>query len=93
MHSLLKKTLAMAVVAPAMLLTMAAPPSVAAPGDPAARNVALASAGATVTSSGDETPGRNGTALANDGDPATRWSVQRGKQCPDHPQTRGPHGH
>lgn len=79
MHSLLKKTLAMVVVAPAMLLTMAAPPSVAAPGDPvasnvAARNVALASAGATFTSSGDETPGRNGTALANDGDPATRWS-------------------
>ncbi len=62
MRSLVKKTLAMAVVAPAMLLAMAAPPSVAAPGDPVpsnavARNVALATAGGTVTSSGDETPG------------------------------------
>src|SRR4051794_15107123 len=74
MRSLLQKTLVMAVAAPAMLLTMAAPPSVAAPGDPVASNLALASAGATVSSSGDETPGSHGTALATDGDPATRWS-------------------
>ncbi len=74
MRSMWKKTLAMAVVTPAMLLTMAAPPAVAAPGDPAPVNLALASAGATVTSSGDETPGSNGTDLAIDGDGTTRWS-------------------
>ncbi|MDJ0314533.1 family 20 glycosylhydrolase [Arthrobacter sp. H35-D1] len=69
-----KKTLAMAVVTPAMLLTMAAPPAVAAPGDPASTNLALASAGATVTASGDESATSNGADLAIDGSGTTRWS-------------------
>lgn len=64
----------MAVVTPSMLLTMAAPPVVAAPGDPASANLALASAGATVTSSGNESTNANGTDLAIDGDGTTRWS-------------------
>ncbi len=81
MRSKWKSTLAMAVVAPAMLLTMAAPPALAAPGDPApaandpaASNVALASAGATVTASGQETAGTHGPDDAIDGNGATRWS-------------------
>ncbi|GAA4904959.1 hypothetical protein GCM10025789_25230 [Tessaracoccus lubricantis] len=37
-------------------------------------NVALASAGATVTASGQEVAGRNGPELAVDGDASTRWS-------------------
>ncbi|MEO6531111.1 MAG: hypothetical protein ABIN10_11535, partial [Specibacter sp.] len=64
----------MAVVTPALLLTMAAPPVVAAPGDPVSTNLALASAGATVTSSGDESTSSNGTDLAIDGSATTRWS-------------------
>ena len=71
-----KKTLAMAVVTPAMLLTMAAPPVLAAPGDPASANLALASAGATVTSSGDESATSNGPDLAIDGSGTTRWSSE-----------------
>ncbi|MFB9164549.1 family 20 glycosylhydrolase [Arthrobacter psychrochitiniphilus] len=71
-----KKTLAMAVVAPAMLLSMAAPPALAAPGDPVSTNLALASAGATVTSSGDESVGSNGPDLAIDGGDTTRWSSE-----------------
>lgn len=79
MRSIWKKTLAMAVVTPAMLLTMAAPPVTAAPGDSpsttaASTNLALASAGATVTSSGDESTSNHLTASATDGDPTTRWS-------------------
>lgn len=74
MHSMWKKTLAMAVVTPAMLLTMAAPPVVAAPGDPVSANLALASAGGTVTSSGDESASSHGTDFATDGNASTRWS-------------------
>ncbi|WP_160318925.1 family 20 glycosylhydrolase [Arthrobacter sp. ERGS1:01] len=64
----------MAVVAPAMLLTMTAAPVVAAPGDPVSKNVALASAGATVTASGNEQVGVHQMGDAIDGDATSRWS-------------------
>ncbi|MDD0859024.1 discoidin domain-containing protein [Arthrobacter alpinus] len=58
---------------------MAAPPVTAAPVSPAAANavstnLALASAGATVTSSGNESESSHGSESATDGDATTRWS-------------------
>ncbi|WP_165788201.1 discoidin domain-containing protein [Arthrobacter glacialis] len=77
MGSYWKKTLATLVVAPALLLALAAPPALAAPGDPGLVNVALASYGTIATSSGLEVAGSNTEDLAIDGDVNTRWSSNK----------------
>lgn len=79
-HSLWKKSLALAVVAPAMLLTMMANPGSAAPDQPPSENVALAAAGGSVSASGQEVAGQWGPDLAIDGNSdSTRPSAQQSR--------------